>query len=222
MFGKPAVIRARPANATDLHSEIAQILQGEHKTSVSSTAPILPDIPTADEKMSVTSPTSGETETDSWQAEELISLAQETVSRLCHALVSEVTLHSRLLANNQLIITLACTEPGILIGRRAQVLNSLQYLAARIVSHRLGRSIDLVLDIESYRSRRQQQLEETAIRLAQKAEQQGRPCTMPPLSTPDRRVVHKALKGRLLQTFSKGQGDFKRIVIVPDHRKPSD
>lgn len=213
MFAKRAIIKARPSVAFSLHDEVASILGNERRLA-EKTAPQTPAAkndpqPPQEDKAepSLAAP-------DNFSSEDLISQAEDVVRRLAKDLVNDIKLQSQYV-NNQLTITFNCSEPGTIIGRRAQLLDSLQYLAARIVSHRFGRSIALVLDVEGYRLRQQRQLEETALKLAQKVEQQGRSFTMGPLNTDDRRVVHRALKGRALQTYSKGQGEFKRLVIAP-------
>ncbi len=223
MFGKQAIIKVRPAPDTSVQDAVASILGMEaggpqkKKDTPPPASPKPPKPPkqpkahVAAEEAEAGNAAQG---ADALDENELIAKAEEVVRNLCRPLIGEVDLHSRY-EDSQLIVMLSCAEPGAIIGRRAQILDSLQYLAARIVSHCFGCSISLMLDVEEYRSRQQRQLAETALKLAAKAEQQGRPFTMGPLSTQDRRIVHKTLKGRPLQTFSKGQGDFKRVVIAP-------
>lgn len=105
---------------------------------------------------------------------------------------------------------------GILIGRRGQTLDALEYLINRIASRDEEKPGRIVVDTENYRERRRQSLEAMAKRLADRARRRGRPVTLSPMSPRDRRVVHLALQGDAsLTTRSTGEGFFRRLVIVP-------
>jgi len=113
-----------------------------------------------------------------------------------------------------------CTDPSLLIGRKGQNLLSLQYLVNRI--HSKGdkkNSRRIYIDIEGYRKRHHESLKEKALRMAQKAVKTGRSMRLEPMSAQDRRVVHMTLKeDRKVRTFSRGEGDFRNVVIVPQGR----
>jgi spoIIIJ-associated protein len=109
---------------------------------------------------------------------------------------------------------------GLLIGRRGQTLDALEYMVNRIVSRAEeagpGR---IVIDVERYRERRQEYLESLAHRLADKSRQTGRVVTLNPMSPRDRRIVHIALReDASVETRSQGQGYYRRILIVPAAR----
>jgi spoIIIJ-associated protein len=109
---------------------------------------------------------------------------------------------------------------GLLIGRRGQTLDALEYLVNRIVARGeepgQGR---IVLDVEAYRERRREYLEALAQRLAEKARQTSRVVTLNPMSPRDRRIVHLALRDDPgVETRSQGQGHFRKILIVPAAR----
>lgn len=107
-------------------------------------------------------------------------------------------------------------EVGILIGRRGQTLDALQYLTTRIVSHQEGRPVRISVDAGGYRRRRRESLEELALRMADKARHTKRPVSVGPLSSPERRVVHLALKGENgVSTSSRGRGELKKVLILP-------
>ncbi|MBI4798671.1 MAG: Jag N-terminal domain-containing protein [Desulfarculus sp.] len=107
-------------------------------------------------------------------------------------------------------------DAGVLIGRRGQNLEALQYLVTRIVSHRCGRPVRIVVDAGEYRRRRRESLEDLAQRMAHKARQTGKPVAVGPLSAQERRVVHLTLKGQAgLSTSSRGRGELKKVVITP-------
>jgi spoIIIJ-associated protein len=105
---------------------------------------------------------------------------------------------------------------GIVIGRHGQTLDAIDYLLNRVASHRAGGLVRIVLDVEGYRERRQEALEDEARRAAAEVRQSGRPVTLEPMSPRDRRIVHVALtdeKG--VTTHSQGEGSFRRVVISP-------
>jgi spoIIIJ-associated protein len=108
---------------------------------------------------------------------------------------------------------------GLLIGRRGQTLEALEYMLNRIV----GRDGDVpgrvTIDVERYRERRRQYLETLARRLADKAKQTRRPVTLNPMSPRDRRIVHLALQDDTsIVTRSQGDGHFRRLLILPAER----
>ncbi len=105
---------------------------------------------------------------------------------------------------------------GIVIGRHGQTLDAIEYLMSRIASHAAGHPVRIALDVENYRERRQESLEQTARRAAEKARATGRPVTLSPMSPRDRRIVHVALSdGHGVATRSEGEGGFRRVVVLP-------
>ena len=114
---------------------------------------------------------------------------------------------------------LSGAESGIVIGRRGQTLDALEHLVGRILSRDESEpSLRVALDVEGYRQRRQESLEEMARRLAGKARATGRPVTLSPMSPRDRRVVHLAVEREAdVSTTSEGEGLYRRVVIIPRH-----
>jgi spoIIIJ-associated protein len=108
-------------------------------------------------------------------------------------------------------------EAGLVIGKKGQTLEALQYLVAKAV-HR-GDDEEyrpVVVDAEGYRSRREATLVEMAQRLGEKAIRTQTPITMNPMSPHDRRIIHITLdKVPGVTTRSEGEGIFRRLVIVP-------
>ncbi len=113
---------------------------------------------------------------------------------------------------------------GILIGRRGQTLNALQYLLGRIMSDSLPEKQKVVVDIDDYRERREDNLVSLARETAQKALATGREQVLAPMDARDRRVIHLCLREiRGVETVSRGTGNLKRVVVVPkDGRRQRD
>ena len=103
---------------------------------------------------------------------------------------------------------------GILIGKHGQTLNALQYLtnlaAGRLYHHRYF----VMLDVENYRSRREQTLTALARRLAEKAKRTGQPVELEPMEPGERRIIHLALQHDPdVATDSEGEGSYRHVVI---------
>jgi len=105
---------------------------------------------------------------------------------------------------------------GLLIGRHGQTLDALEYLVNRIVARRIRDAASVVLETESYRARRRQQLHRMALSMGERAKRDHRPVTLDPMPPRDRRVVHLALKDDpMLTTRSTGDGFLRSVEIVP-------
>jgi len=110
---------------------------------------------------------------------------------------------------------------GLLIGRKGQTLDALEYLINKIVHKGAEDKKRIVVDTENYRSRREESLIRLAHRLGEKAKRLGRPVTISPMSAHDRRIIHLALQDDTnLRTRSLGTGLYRKLVISPE-KKPS-
>jgi len=103
-----------------------------------------------------------------------------------------------------------------LIGRRGDTLNSLQYLTRLIVSRRLQRRANIIVDVAAYKSRRSDRLEQLAHRMADQSVDESRIITLEPMPPHERRIVHLALRSRKdVETRSVGEGNVRKVTIVP-------
>jgi spoIIIJ-associated protein len=106
---------------------------------------------------------------------------------------------------------------GILIGRRGQTLAALQYLVRLMVAHRLKIRLPIYLDVEGYRERRNEKLENLAQRLASQVRSRRETFTMRPMSAFERRIIHVTLAELPgVTTQSIGTGEGRRVVISPE------
>jgi spoIIIJ-associated protein len=127
--------------------------------------------------------------------------------------------------SGETILEVRSESSGLLIGRKGQTLEALQYLITRIAGEKLtAEGPHLVIDIENYRERRRKTLEDMALRLGEKAKRQRKTVTVDALSAADRRVIHEALQDDpWLTTRSLGQGSYRRLLIIPEgDRKKKD
>jgi len=114
-------------------------------------------------------------------------------------------------------LSLSGSDSGMIIGRRGQTLDALEHLVNRVVFRDdTGHGVRVSLDVEGYRQRRQESLEQLALRLAAKARATGRLVTLNPMSPRDRRIVHLTLQSDpSVNTRSEGEGHYRKLVIVP-------
>ena len=107
-------------------------------------------------------------------------------------------------------------DAGLLIGRRGETLQALQFLIRMVTNRQLGRKAYVVIDIEDYRERRVQMLRRLASRTAGRVASSGRDDSLEPMSPAERRIVHMALAGHPeVRTESEGEGNQRRVVIFP-------
>ena len=105
---------------------------------------------------------------------------------------------------------------GLLIGRRGETLRSLQFMVNLLVSRKVQKWPQVVVDVGNYRQRRQESLEGLARRMAERVRQSGRPLTLEPMGAYERRIVHLALRSDpTVYTESSGERDNRKVVIYP-------
>ena len=112
-------------------------------------------------------------------------------------------------------IELSGSEMGVLIGKRGQTLDSLQYLTSLVVNKGSNDYIRVKVDTENYRKRRKDTLENLAKNLAYKVKRTKRPVTLEPMNPYERRVIHSVLQNdKYVSTHSEGDEPFRRVVIT--------
>lgn len=115
-----------------------------------------------------------------------------------------------------IFINLEGPDLGVLIGRRGETLDALQYLVNLSVNKNQEVKKKVIIDIEGYRNRREATLKKLALKLADKARQKGRNIVLEPMSSQERRIIHTALQGRDdIYTYSEGEEPYRKIVISP-------
>ena len=104
---------------------------------------------------------------------------------------------------------------GMLIGRRGQTLSSLQYIVNLIASRKLHNQVNMMVDVEGYRSRRYQSLLGLAQGMAERVRDTRRSVTLEPMSAAERRIIHMALQDYDdITTQSVGEGDNRKVSIM--------
>lgn len=122
--------------------------------------------------------------------------------------------------NRTMSIDFSGDEMGILIGKRGQTLDSLQYLISLVVNKESDAYIKVKVDTEDYRERRKQTLENLAKNLSYKVKRTRRPVTLEPMNPYERRIIHSALQNdRYVDTHSEGDEPYRKVVITLKRRE---
>lgn len=113
------------------------------------------------------------------------------------------------------VIDLAGDRMGILIGKRGQTLDSLQYLTSLVVNKGTSEYIRVKVDTENYRERRKETLENLAKNIAFKVKRSRRPISLEPMNPYERRIIHSSLQNdRYVTTHSEGEEPFRKVVVT--------
>lgn len=120
------------------------------------------------------------------------------------------------------VLNVCGKDAGLLIGKRGQTINALQYLLNRMLSNVAGEKNQVVLDCEGYRERRKGYLTEMAMRLKERVKRTGESSYTDLLNATDRRIVHIALQNDpVVRTRSIGDGQLKKVVVYAKGREKS-
>ena len=112
-------------------------------------------------------------------------------------------------------IELSGNEMGVLIGKRGQTLDSLQYLVSLVVNKESEEYIHVKVDTENYRQRRKETLENLAKNIAYKVKRTKRSISLEPMNPYERRIIHSALQNdRYVETHSEGEEPYRKVVIT--------
>ncbi len=117
--------------------------------------------------------------------------------------------------DNYMDIDLSGDEMGVLIGKRGQTLDSLQYLVSLVVNKESESYIRVKVDTENYRQRRKETLENLAKNIAYKVKRTKRSVSLEPMNPYERRIIHSALQNdKYVMTHSEGEEPFRRVVVT--------
>jgi len=147
---------------------------------------------------------------------DLIEFSQELLQRIVDFITTDAKVSVKEKSRDQILLKVDGGNSAILIGKRGQTLEAMQYLVEKGVNKSSPKRIRVEIDIEGYLENRKINLLKLASRLAQKAKQTGKPMTVGQMNAHDRRIVHLALKGdKQIRTQSMGEGFNRKLVIFP-------
>jgi spoIIIJ-associated protein len=153
--------------------------------------------------------------------DELLNLAEETVSKLLYHmnLQAQVSAHYEETDREDrrtIHIDVHGDDLSILIGRRSETLNAFQYIASLMVGKEVQQWVQLVVDVEGYRNRREKQLRRMARRMAEQAIKTGRRQSLEPMPANERRIIHLELRENpAVTTESVGEDPYRKVTIIP-------
>lgn len=156
-----------------------------------------------------------------FKEDELIEFTQETVENLVALMKVEARVSAHFGEQGEngetpVMVDIRGDDLSVLIGRRSETLNALQYIAGLIVSKQAGHYVQLVVDVEGYRNRRERQLRQLARRMAEQAIRSRRKQVLEPMSASDRRIVHLELRTNPeVDTLSVGEEPNRKVTILP-------
>ena len=137
------------------------------------------------------------------------------LQNVLQAMHMEVELCSKVDEEGALSIEMKGDNMGILIGKRGQTLDSLQYLTNRVANKMQAGYVRVKLDTEDYRERRKETLENLARNIAHKVKRTRKPVTLEPMNPYERRIIHSALQGdKNVTTHSEGEEPYRRVVVT--------
>ena len=141
---------------------------------------------------------------------------QDFLKQVFAAMKLEVEIVTASDADNKVIeVEFKGPEMGMLIGKRGQTLDSLQYLTNLAVNKKSESYVKVKLDTEDYRKRRKETLENLARNIAYKVKRTKRPVSLEPMNPFERRVIHSALQNdRYVSTHSEGEEPYRHVVVT--------
>jgi len=147
--------------------------------------------------------------------EESINLGTEALQKMADLITDDASV-SHKTQDDRLTLSIEGGNAGILIGRKGQTLDAMQFLTDKIINRKSDARVRVRVDIEGYMETRKANLKHLAYKMADKAKKTGRPATINQMSAQDRRIVHMALKDdNKVRTQSMGDGYYRRLVIFP-------
>lgn len=178
---------------------------------------VTPEAPKAEEKPVANA--------DMSEDEQMISVASEVVTELLTKMRIQAEVSAHFVEpedehDEKLVwVDVEGDDLSILIGRRSETLNALQYISSLIINKQMGKLVPLMIDVQGYRSRRTKQIKGLALRMAEQCVKQNRRQMLEPMSAHERRIVHLALRNHPdVYTESVGEGSSRKVTILPKNK----
>lgn len=148
--------------------------------------------------------------------EQKLTTAEQFLTGVLERMGVEAALETRMDEDDIFVINIAGDDLGLIIGRRGQTLDALQFLVNQVANKSGGVWVRIVLDAQGYRERRAEALAALARRMANKARRERRRVVLEPMNALERRIVHLTLvEEKGVETFSEGEDPHRRVVIAP-------
>ena len=146
-------------------------------------------------------------------------LGKDVLKRLVDFITSEAEVDVNK-NGDKILFNVSGGNTALLIGKRGQTLEAMQYLVEKIVNKNNEKRVRIQIDIEGYLNSRQERLERLALRLGEKVKRTGKPVTVGQFNAYDRRIIHLVLKEESeLRTHSMGEGYYRKLKIFPKKKR---
>ncbi len=195
---KPAPVKAEKPKAEPAPAKVEKAKPAPVKTEKPKAAPVV-----------------------SHEHDAVLDSTEATVSKLLHLLNLEAQVSAHYLEDStddrrNIHVDVRGEDLSTLIGRRAETLNAFQYVASLMVGKQTGQWVQMVVDVEGYRNRRERQIRQLARRMADQVTKTGRRASLEPMPSSERRIVHLELRGHpAVTTESTGEEPHRKVVILP-------
>lgn len=215
LFSKPAKIKARVKSED---SKTSEMKTAEVKPAVIKKAPVKTEVKEEVKKVAekveeVKQEVKTEVPVD---VEAMKKTAEAFLDKVCKNMGINATFES--VCNqeeNRLDINIIGEDMGLLIGKRGQTLDSLQYLTGLVVNKESGTYFKVKLDTENYRARRKETLENLAKNICSKVKKTRKSVALEPMNPYERRIIHSALQNdKMVETYSEGEEPNRKVVIA--------
>ena len=219
----PAKVQPQEATALPAAAGVDAVAEPEESADADGAIPATEISPTADDEPSSIQADDSLSEIDEEEDEEdaeLEDLAFDLLSQMLQHLDIEAEIELSWLEDEEdgdrpLNLNVVGDDLGILIGRNGETLASIQYLIRLMVNQELHSWKNIVIDIDSYKQRRAEQLNQMAHRLAEQVVASGRPASLEPMPASERRLVHMALRNhQQVYTASTGEDQRRKVQIL--------
>lgn len=152
-------------------------------------------------------------------SKETIALGKDVLQRIVDFITTDAVI-SATHEDGKLVYQVSGGNAAVLIGKRGQTLEAMQYLVEKIINKQNEQRLRVEVDVEGYLQAQRDRLEKLALRLGEKVKKTGKPVTAGQFNAHDRRIIHIALKeDREVRTHSVGEGYYRKLKIYPKRKR---
>ena len=181
--------------------------------------PTIAESKPAAEKVMTELPAASEEKRETIDAAEAAEMGRDYLAKI----FSEMHLNTDIVVEQKedyLIFDIQGEDLGILIGRRGDTLDALQFLLNLVINRRTNAKIKILIDIENYRAKREETLVALSHKLASKAKRPGQKVILEPMNPQERRIIHMTLQDDDgVNTYSEGEEPYRKVIIVPKKKQ---
>lgn len=213
VVSSPALEKQKTARPGKTEKPAPQAARNVSKSPAKEAAPVKKagSAPRAKEEPVIISPVEGH--------DPVLDATEATISKLLFhmGLQAQVSAHYGESRDDRhpIMVDIRGNDLGVLIGRHGETLNAFQYIASLMVGKETQEFIQLIVDVEGHRDRRERQLRQLARRMAEQVIKSGRKLTLEPMSAAERRIIHMELREHpAVMTQSTGEEPHRKIVIL--------